>query len=169
MTFETLDSGERQVFSGGMQRDTSEGKMRPDLMIPLHPGWSETDLVQITVLLGLNGVNQAEILKFLRIFLEWRDEEESASYLFLLMVERSGPLLKRFAELLARGGEKYDDRNWEKAEGEEELKRFEISAFRHFIQYLSGDEDEDHAAAVIFNVRGRDWLRKKIEHAKPRD
>lgn len=33
--FKTKDSGKRQQFSTGMQRDTSEGKIRYDLVIPL--------------------------------------------------------------------------------------------------------------------------------------
>lgn len=39
--FVTKDSGERQFFSGGMQRDTNAGKMRPDLAMdgPMFLRW----------------------------------------------------------------------------------------------------------------------------------
>ncbi len=77
-----------------------------------------------------------------------------------------GPLLKRWAELLTRGAEKYPDEcglpNWMKASGEEELQRFRESAFRHFMQWYNGDTDEDHAAAVMFNLNGAEYVREKL-------
>lgn len=102
-SYETKDSGARQHFESGMQRDTESGKARFDLMLP-------------------EGVPYEE------------------------------QLLTRFAMLLSRGAEKYDARNWEKATGAEEVARARSSAFRHFMQWLTGETDEDHAAAVIFNL-----------------
>lgn len=52
----------------------------------------------------------------------------------------------------------YPKRNWLKArEGDPEAKmatmeRAKESAFRHFIQWYRGDRDEDHGAAVFFNI-----------------
>jgi hypothetical protein len=60
--------------------------------------------------------------------------------------------LTRVAELMARGAEKYGERNWEKARTQEELDRFVASAARHFAQWIAGDVDEDHGAAVVFNL-----------------
>lgn len=60
--------------------------------------------------------------------------------------------LTRCAQLMARGAEKYGDRNWELANSEAELERFKASAERHLNQWLSGESDEDHAAAVFFNI-----------------
>jgi hypothetical protein len=62
------------------------------------------------------------------------------------------PLLKRWAELMSRGAKKYGERNWEKAATQEELGRFLASANRHFEQWMAGDTDEDHGAAVLFNM-----------------
>ncbi len=73
------------------------------------------------------------------------------------------PLLWRWAELMGRGAEKYGDRNWEKAATQEELDRFLQSAERHFQQYIRGDRDEDHAAAVIFNLGGAEHVRSSLE------
>ena len=70
-------------------------------------------------------------------------------------------MITRFAELLGRGANKYGDRNWEKAEGQEELDRFIASATRHFFQWLKGMEDEDHAAAVFFNINAVEYLKEK--------
>lgn len=73
-------------------------------------------------------------------------------------------MLKRWAELMDRGAKKYNERNWEKAETEEELARFKESAFRHFIQWFSGEEDEDHGAAVMFNISGAEMVKNKLQN-----
>jgi hypothetical protein len=113
VSFETKDSGVREQFDSGMQRDTEAGKPRFDLMIPKD--------------------------------VPYQDQ-----------------LITRFAELLGRGAEKYEDRNWEKATGEEEIARAKSSAFRHFMQWFCGERDEDHAAAVIFNLLVVETTRTKV-------
>lgn len=72
-----------------------------------------------------------------------------------------GPMLKRWAEHLTKGAKKYAPRNWMLAEGEEEQARFRESAIRHFFQWLDGQTDEDHAAAVFFNMNGVEYLKEK--------
>lgn len=71
---------------------------------------------------------------------------------------RSGPMYRRWAELMTRGAVKYNEDNWMKADSEEELERFKVSATRHFEQWFDGDDDEDHAAAVIFNMNGYEYV-----------
>lgn len=73
------------------------------------------------------------------------------------------PGLKRYAELLARGAEKYGENNWQLANSEEELNRFKQSAFRHFMQWLEGEIDEDHGSAVKFNIDAADMVREKLD------
>jgi len=109
--FVTKDSGKRQKYASGMQRDLQEGKPRYDLIIP-------------------EGVTEH--------------------------------MLKRWAELMERGAVKYGPRNWEKANSEEEYVRFKASAFRHFIQWFSGEDDEDHAAATFFNINAAETLKAKL-------
>lgn len=72
------------------------------------------------------------------------------------------PMLTRLGELHCRGAKKYGERNWEKAETKEELNRFKSSAFRHLVQWLEGDETEDHAAAILFNVNGAEMVKDKL-------
>ncbi len=91
--FTTKDSGEREQFQTGAQRDTRSGKGRFDLL----PAFA----------------------------------------------------LEREAQLLERGAEKYDPRNWEQGFP---FSRCLDSAFRHLTQYVQGDDSEDHLAAVRFNV-----------------
>ncbi len=75
-------------------------------------------------------------------------------------------LLYRWAMLMERGMAKYGFRNWEKANSQEELNRFKSSAFRHFLQWIAGEEDEDHAAAVCFNINAAEFLKQKIQNEK---
>ena len=79
-------------------------------------------------------------------------------------VPYSDQFLSRVAELLARGAEKYDDRNWEKASGDAELERFKASAYRHFMQWVTGEVDEDHAAAVVFNLLAHETTLWKLNN-----
>ena len=115
--FVTKDSGKRQEFASGMQRDTQDDKPRFDLLFPV-------------------GVPYAD------------------------------QFLTRVAELLMRGAVKYEERNWEKAEGEAELNRFRSSANRHMIQWLCGETDEDHMAAVVFNLMGAHLVEWKMNRDK---
>lgn len=105
--FSTVDTGNKQTFSTGMQRNVAADKPRYDLI--------------------------------------WL------------------PGLKRIAELYARGGKIYGDRNWEKASTQEELDRFKESAFRHFIQWMNNESDEDHMAAVAFNLFGAEHVKEKLK------
>lgn len=73
--------------------------------------------------------------------------------------------LTRFAELLARGANKYGDRNWEKGDSTVELERARASAFRHFMQWFTGEVDEDHSVACLFNIQQVEVLKYKLSHA----
>lgn len=75
----------------------------------------------------------------------------------------AGPLLERWAWLLKRGAEKYGDNNWTLASTQEELDRFQSSAARHFAQWMQGDQTEDHAAAIVFNLNGALHVEAKMK------
>lgn len=106
--FLVKDSGERKVFSTGMQRDTESSKLMYDLVF-------------------------------------------------------DGPLIERYATQLTKGASKYEERNWMKACTQEELDRFRRSAARHFVQWMRGDKDEDHAAALVFNINGAMYVEERLE------
>jgi len=78
-------------------------------------------------------------------------------------------MLKRWAELMARGAFKYGENNWRKASTGEEMNRFKASAFRHLIQWLDGERDEDHAAAIFFNVAGAEMVKQKLKEKQYED
>jgi len=71
--------------------------------------------------------------------------------------------LNRLAMHLTRGAMIHGKGNWRLANSKEELDRFEESAFRHFIQRLRGDTDEDHMAAVCFNMMAAEYIKDKLE------
>lgn len=87
-----------------------------------------------------------------------RDTDDSKINYSLVL---DGPMLKRWAVHLTKGAKKYAPRNWMLARGEAELNRFRESAVRHFIQWYNGDTDEDHGAAVIFNINGAEYVKER--------
>ncbi len=79
-----------------------------------------------------------------------------------------GPMFERWAIHLTAGAAKYPDNedgsaNWTKANGLKECRRFKQSALRHFIQWYNGETDEDHAAAVFFNINGAEYVRAQSQ------
>lgn len=78
-----------------------------------------------------------------------------------------GPLLDRWADHLTKGAQKYPDEptgpNWMLADSPEEMERFRKSAARHFRQWMRGDEDEDHAAAVAFNINAYEYVKARLD------
>ena len=111
--FVIKDSGKRQEFAGGMQRDTEEGKI--DFTSCLH-----------------------------------------------------GPMFKRWNDHMTKGRAKYPDPvvgipNWTLGAGDPEvLERARRSAFRHFISWLNGETDEDHAAGVFFNINVAEYVKESL-------
>lgn len=98
-----------------------------------------------------------------------RDTEKGKPRFDLMLAEGvpyGEQMITRFAALLGRGAEKYKDRNWEQADSEAEIARMKSSAFRHLMQLMTGETDEDHAAAVIFNVLAMETTRYKMEKAE---
>lgn len=77
-----------------------------------------------------------------------------------------GPMFWRWAVHLTKGALKYSKRNWMKANGEKEYERFRESAARHFQQWYRGDKDEDHAAAVFFNINGAEYVKENLNAEK---
>lgn len=77
-----------------------------------------------------------------------------------------GPMYRRWAGHLTKGAVKYPDNqdgsaNWTRAAGAEELCRFKQSAARHFVQWFYNESDEDHAAAVFFNINGAEYVKNR--------
>lgn len=92
-----------------------------------------------------------------------RDTEEGKTNFLLVF---SGVMFERWAGVLTRGAVKYNEDNWllaTKATNPvaraETKRRFLKSAARHFVQWIFGQTDEDHAAAVFFNINGYETMK----------
>ena len=72
-------------------------------------------------------------------------------------------MLTRWAMHMTLGAEKYGSRNWELAKGAEEYERFRGSALRHLLQWFAGERDEDHAAAVFFNIAAAEYVCARMQ------
>jgi len=88
-----------------------------------------------------------------------RDTQDGKPMYHLLSL----PWLKRVAMHMTKGAVKYGENNWQKANSEEELTRFKGSAFRHLMQWLAGEDDEDHMSAVCFNLMAAEWVKDKLK------
>lgn len=96
-----------------------------------------------------------------------RDTQEGKARFDLLLVPGvpfEEQFLTRLGQLLARGADKYGDRNWQKSNSTEELERFISSGLRHMVQWVSGEVDEDHAAAVAFNLMAAEYVKWKLDN-----
>ena len=80
-----------------------------------------------------------------------------------------GPMMRRWAQHLTTAMAKYPDPvpgvpNFTLIKTAEELARYKESAFRHFMDWFEGKENEDHAAAVFFNINGVEIIKDKWRH-----
>lgn len=99
-----------------------------------------------------------------------RDTQEGKPRFDLMFIKDmpySEQPITRLAELMARGAEKYNDRNWEQASSEESLARAKASLLRHAVQVVTDETDEDHEAAVMFNAMFVMMLRWKLGKVQP--
>lgn len=94
-------------------------------------------------------------------------ESDSNKPAFHLLLPKGIPykeqMLTRFAEHMRLGAIKYSDRNWELGIGEVELERAKAALLRHVMQYVNGETDEDHAAAIFFNVTQVEYITYKLK------
>lgn len=75
------------------------------------------------------------------------------------LLVRDGPMLLRWAWHLTIHSAEKGKRNWMNANTNEDFERFLESADRHFSQWVNGYDDEDHAAAVFFNMNGVEFVK----------
>lgn len=88
-----------------------------------------------------------------------RDVNFGKGYYFCI----SPHAIERLAKLLERGADKYGVCNYRLGI---KLSRYVDSALRHLFQFLEGQEDEDHLAAVLFNISGLIQTQKDIKDGK---
>ena len=69
-------------------------------------------------------------------------------------------VLERWAAHITKGAAKYGEDNWKRGQP---LSRYQDSLLRHLYQWLNGDREEDHLAAMLFNVAGLMWTEAAVE------
>lgn len=69
-------------------------------------------------------------------------------------------ILARIANRMEEGAKHYGDNNYGLMNTEDALKRCRSSLLRHTLQYINGETDEDHLAAIGCNI----LMVSKIEH-----
>lgn len=72
--------------------------------------------------------------------------------------------LTRCALHMGQSLKKYPERNWEQFADLEAYDRCKASAFRHFMAWMAEETDEDHAAAVFFNLMAAEHVKSKIDN-----
>ena len=135
------DSGSRRLFSTGAVRDIQEGKGRPSLM-PLEVVYMLTHDV-IFYYLG-RFKEDGDTMNLVKVLSHFSRKAYDSYETMLLEVS------KHFEE----GALKYGDNNWQKGIPAD---CYMDSTIRHYLKYLRGDQDEDHARAFAWNVMCCIW------------
>lgn len=170
------NSGEKQEFSTGAQRDTQHGKGRFDLIPPFailsvsekyaimgkssEPNKLSTVLNNLYLCLYKDNSNVFDHCSIAICFL--LDEMESRNgETKPVVISKTGfghrfdlipyEPIKRVAQIYESGANLYGERNWEKGMP---LTRLLDSAIRHTFKYIFGMDDEDHVAQAIWNIMG---------------
>ena len=172
---ETLDSGERRDFETGAKRDTDTEKQRYsditldqwNMMLKAEQGvLNFKPLVVHRGMVGFADVSANPEIRVVPTF--WDNITKKITFSRrnfsgkpegFLVYGRSGESERSYAEplmlnrlqgLMERGAQKYSADNWKKGMP---LSVFFNSAVRHLFMWFFGDRNEDHLAAVLFNVQ----------------
>lgn len=156
MDYTLKDNNQRQEFAGGMVREPQNDKLRYDLALDGPLIWA------------LYGGKFSGVVKAAKDWYENYGLDAASRIVWELALTTDGGLpaiVDRYTVLMMKGAVKYSEHNWLKAEGEAELKRFIASFCRHLMKYLRGEADEDHLAAMVFNLNGAEYVRNKMRLA----
>jgi hypothetical protein len=149
------DSGKRQAFNTGSVRDTSEGKGMPHLIageayakiISKCNIKGDHLLFEIEKRLNLYNTivkNKEENIKFI-----YESIGLVKQYIAKITDNTYYSIMVRLANHYANGAKKYAKNNWRKGQP---ISRYYDSAMRHLWKMIDGLEDEDHPAALYWNL-----------------
>jgi hypothetical protein len=153
-----VDSGKRQEFNTGSVRDTAEGKGTPHLIAGEALEVVYKNLVGIVVLAPVSWFDvYARMLKYSEI-VENKEKNIQEIYAAILMTitmigkgedNSYSSALTRLARHYENGAKKYAKNNWRKGQP---ISRYYDSACRHIWKAIDGLKDEDHEAAIFWNL-----------------
>jgi hypothetical protein len=157
---EVKDSGKRQNFNTGSVRDTDEGKGQPHLIAgePLAKlyeylpatemqNFSLGDAIQLVLLQYSQVVEKREqnlsmVYKAIKLAIQWIAEEQNNEYSYAM---------RQLAQHYQNGAKKYSKNNWRKGQP---VSRYYDSAMRHLWAAMDKKLDENHKAALLWNLIG---------------
>lgn len=155
------DSGARQEFNTGSVRDTAEGKGMPHLL----PGDALNVIMNKIDSIGFTDRTNEELLRMIEVdmfnfsrFEESKTQNEASIYSAVATVMRyirktdedsHYCVMTRLGNHYANGAKKYAKHNWRKGQP---VSRYYDSAMRHLWKLMDKMEDEDHAAALFWNL-----------------
>lgn len=134
MRIDIRDSGERETFETGYQRDIQAGKVRFDL-IPIET------LIQMQA--DETGVEEFPVDTSNPPIVHWLPIEETDEELIPELV------INRLAGHYHKGAQKYGRNNYLNGAP---FSRMYASLLRHVYQWAAGDTGEDHLAAILWNA-----------------
>jgi len=152
------DSGKRQEFTTGSVRDTAEGKGLPHLIAGealayvffyTHDKayctpdyWSEVEsyLFRYSEAVVSKEQNQMELYAAIQLTIMLIAKGEDGTY---------NSAMTRLARHYENGAKKYAANNWRKGQP---ISRYYDSAMRHLWKAIDGLKDEDHEAAIFWNL-----------------
>lgn len=160
------DSGKRQQFKTGSQRDTDEGKGNPSLVawevFLKMQEYKNSEIYPTNDLQGMTTLGKIETLLWRYSIPTYTREENDLIMLrildlaCLLICEDEGKInyayaYRRIARHYQNGAKKYDKNNWRKGQA---VSRYYDSIMRHLWKIQEGLKDEDHYSALAWNVIG---------------
>lgn len=162
--FTVKNSGQSQEYKSGIVRDPEDDK--PDYTLIDIDMYREMSLFDVEVA----EIDDEHLLnEILTVFAIWENGYDCSAYLLRLIDEHEeraeeGNMIERWAWYMTRGAKEDGRHNWKKANSEEELEGFKRSARDHFLQWAEClNVEEDHAAAVFFNVVAAEYVMRKLE------
>lgn len=149
------DSGKRQEFNTGSVRDTAEGKGMPHLIAgeALAACIHRPDDIYLLEKIhkDLLSYNKLEDKNTESIHVIHTAVVNVIKYISELEDGTINSALTRLAQHYENGAKKYDKNNWRKGQP---VSRYYDSAMRHIWKELNKQTDEDHAAAMLWNLLG---------------
>lgn len=156
-------SGGTREFETGAHRDNSKGKGRCDLipMDVLQKFFEEDNVIYELTQYQLTGE-----ISFLYSALDSFvvDYAQQAGIVVDITDKASikkckAGLILQLSKHYEHGAEIYGENNWQKGMP---LSVYLDSAMRHYLKYISGWKDEDHAIAFVWNVFALLWTKEHI-------
>lgn len=143
------DSGSRTAFESGAVRDYNPSdKGKPSLMpLLVVGGWlQDTMFCKFDTLVECMENNDWEnaIIAINDLQKKFRTKAYADRTSFVIALSRHYFL----------GCQKYSKNNWKKGIS---WDSFVDSAIRHYVRWLDGYDDEDHAAAFLWNLSALEW------------